>query len=125
MSSTVKYRAAVEPFGEMAPAFAAEGIVIFFGLEAPEELHDFAILIDHKELLSPVTPGDVIEIDGVGLSVVGVGDVANENLSNLGHLVVKFNGLEEPELPGDVSVAAQPVPDINIGTVVRILEGIS
>ena len=125
MSSTVKYEAPVVRIGDMAPAFAAEGIVIFFGMEAPEELHDIAILIDHKELVSPVQAGDVLEIDGEPLPIISVGDVANENLGNLGHLVVKFNGLEEPELPGDVSVAEQPVPTIDVGTVIRILEGTS
>lgn len=123
MSSTVRYEAVVQRIGDMAKAFADEGIVIFFGMDAPEELHDIAILIDHKELMSPVTAGDTLEIGGEGLAIVSVGDVANENLGNLGHLVVKFNGLEEPELPGDVSVAVQPVPPIEVGTVVRILEG--
>lgn len=123
MSSTVKYEAVVQRMGDMAQAFADEGIVIFFGMDAPEELHDIAILIDHKELLNPVQAGDVLEIGGESMPIISVGDVANENLGNLGHLVVKFNGLEEPELPGDVSVAVGPVPPIVIGTAIRILEG--
>lgn len=121
--STVKYEVRVLSVGEIATAFADEGILIFFGKEAPAELHEFSILVDHQGLDAPVEPGDVLEIDGHQIPIISVGEVANENLANLGHLVVKFNGLEEPELPGDVSVAEQPVPPVNVGTVMRILKG--
>ena len=121
--NTIKYEVTVVRVGDIASAFADEGILVFFGENAPEELHDIAILVDHKELLAPVEPGDILEIDGRGIPVISVGEVANENLGNLGHLVVKFNGLEEPELPGDVSVAVQPVPPVQAGTILRILKG--
>lgn len=121
--NTIKYEVTVLSVGDIAGVFADEGILVFFGEDAPEELHDFAILVDHKELLAPVEPGDILEIGGIQMGVISVGEVANENLGNLGHLVVKFNGLEEPELPGDVSVAIQPVPPIQVGTIIRILKG--
>lgn len=121
---TIKYEVTVLSVGDIAGAFADEGILVFFGEDAPEELHDFAILVDHKELLAPVEPGDILEIAGSQMPVISVGEVANDNLANLGHLVVKFNGLEEPELPGDVSVAVQPVPSVQAGTIIRILEGV-
>lgn len=118
---TVVYETEVTAVGPMAVEFAAEGILVFFGSDAPEELHEFAIIHEHSPNTRDVVPGDVIEIGGETFEVTGVGDVANENLRNLGHVVVKFNGLAETELPGEMSVAPGEIPDIQPGTLFRIL----
>ena len=117
---TTKYQTTVTTIGEMAAEFAAEGILVFFGPRAPEELHDFAIITGQSELASPVVVGDTIHIDDASFPVVSIGPVANDNIANLGHLVVKFNGLTEPELPGDVSLPAVGAPVPGPGSVIRI-----
>ena len=52
--------------------------------------------------------------------VLAVGTVANENLRNLGHLVLKFNGLSEAEMQGDVNVPEGAIPEIVPGTEIQI-----
>lgn len=117
----ITYETTVTGVGELASEFAAEGILVFFGADAPEELHEFAILTDHSGPPSqPVLAGDELEVAGSRFPVLCVGPVANDNIANLGHLVVKFNGLTEPELPGDVSLPAVEAPTIEPGTVIRI-----
>lgn len=118
---SVIFETEVVSVGPMATEFAAEGILVFFGTNAPEELHEFAILHEHTPNERDVSPGDVVEIGGVGFEVTGVGAIANDNLRELGHLVVKFNGLTETELPGEVSVVAGDVPTVEEGTLIRIL----
>ena len=118
---TITYQTTVTGVGQLAAEFADEGILVFFGSDAPEELHEFAILTDHSgPPARPVRAGDEVEIAGARFLVLCVGPVANDNLAGLGHLVVKFNGLTEPELPGDVSLPAVPAPTIEPGTVIRI-----
>lgn len=119
----VKYETTVTAVGPMAVEFAAEGILVFFGTNAPEELHEFAILHEHTPNEEDVIPGDKLAIDESEFTVTGVGDVANDNLRNLGHLVVKLNGLTETELPGEVSVTAGDAPNIEPGTDIRIIAG--
>jgi glucitol/sorbitol PTS system EIIA component len=118
---TTKYHTTVTSVGEMAAEFAAEGILVFFGPDAPEELHEFAIITTAAELAAPIEVGDTVHIGEIGFPVLSVGAVANDNLAGLGHLVVKFNGLTEPELPGDVSLPAVGVPEIVAGTEVSIV----
>lgn len=118
---SVIYETEVVSVGPMATEFAAEGILVFFGTNAPEELHEFAIIHEHTPNERGVSPGDVVEIGGVGFKVTGVGAIANDNLRELGHLVVKFNGLAETELPGEVSVVEGDVPTVEEGTLIRIL----
>ena len=116
----LKYETSVVSVGPMAIEFAAEGILVFFGEDAPEELHEFAIIHEHRPSSDDVVVGDVVEIAGVSFAVTGVGEIANENLRTLGHLVVKFNGFEETELPGEVSLAVGDVPEIGPGTQIKI-----
>ncbi len=119
---TVTYQTTVTGVGELAAEFAAEGILVFFGSDAPEELHEFAILTDHSEPPTrPVAAGDELEIGDSRFPVLCVGPVANDNIANLGHLVVKFNGLTEPELPGDVSLPDVQAPAIEPGVIIRII----
>ncbi|EGJ6122402.1 PTS glucitol/sorbitol transporter subunit IIA [Salmonella enterica] len=42
--------------------------------------------------------------------VTAVGSVAEQNLRELGHITLRFDGLREAEFPGTVHVAG-PVPD--------------
>lgn len=119
----VKYEATVSSVGGMAAAFAAEGMLVFFGPSAPEELHEFAIITDLGRLNGRVEAGDLLLVADQSSLVVGVGAVANDNIANLGHLVVKFNGLAETELPGDVSVVAGAAPDVEPGVRIAIVSG--
>ena len=65
--------------------------------------------------------GDVITIDETSFEVLAVGDVANENLMNLGHLNLKANGLHEAELPGDVNIPVVELPEVEVGTRITII----
>lgn len=118
-----KYHTIVTDVGEMAAEFADAGIFVFFGPDAPEELHEFAILTEASKLFADVEVGDVVVIGDAPYPTLCVGPIANQNLANLGHLVVKFNGLSVPELPGDISLPAVPAPAIKPGTVIEILGG--
>lgn len=115
-----KYRAEVVSLGEFAGEFIAEQIMVFFGTNAPDELKEHSIVHDHGDLASPVAAGDTITIGGESFTVHAVGTVANENLRNLGHFVLKFNGLTEPEMDGDICVDAKALPPIGPGTIVTI-----
>lgn len=114
------YESTVFAIGDLVPAFREQGMLVFFGANAPEELHDFCILhnVDHQE--DELKAGDIVSLDDSSYEVLAVGDVANENLMNLGHLNLKANGLTEAELPGDVNIAVQELPEINIGTKISI-----
>ena len=111
----LKYTATVTAIGPLTVEFVEAGILVLFGASAPEELQEFAIIHDGFDLAAPVAAGDIVKIDAASFNVLAVGDVANTNLANLGHLVLKANGLDAPELPGDVCVEAKPFPAVAVG----------
>ena len=118
-----KYETKVTQLGPLAQEFIDSGILVFFGSQAPDELAEFSILHNHQQLHADIEVGDTLMIDGKTFRILAVGSVANKNLASLGHLVVKFNGLTEPEMPGDVSVENVPLPLIKPGTIVKIVAG--
>ncbi len=118
-----KYQAKITAIGPYVSEFIDHNILVLFGDTAPEELAEFSVIHDGKELSGTLQVGDVVWLGDSGFSVLAVGEVANENLAKLGHLILKFNGESEPEMPGDVCVEAKPLPAIEPGLVIRIEEG--
>lgn len=117
----VVYSTTVTAVGELVSDFRNQGILVFFGEGAPEELHDFSVL--HKVEISHRAPivGDLIRINNEEFNVLAVGSVVSDNLLNLGHLDLKANGLNEAELPGDTNIEARPMPIINVGDKFEII----
>jgi PTS system glucitol/sorbitol-specific IIA component len=120
-AGTVHYDTRVQAIGEMIPQFREQGLLIFFGEMAPEELHEF--VIRHRPSVADAvpSPGDVIEFDGDAFTVTAVGDVVQDNLLKLGHFCLKADGSTTAPLPGDVCVEARPLPDLHVGSVMRII----
>ncbi|MFY8026409.1 MAG: PTS glucitol/sorbitol transporter subunit IIA [Aquiluna sp.] len=117
---TVLYKSSVTEIGELVPSFIAEGMLVFFGESAPEELRTFCIIhkLEHAE--GQVKEGDFVSIDGHEFEILSIGSVANDNLYNLGHLNLKANGNTVADLPGDVSIAKVDLPEVKIGTQIEI-----
>ena len=80
------YQVTIKGKGAMVDAFREEGIFVTFGDNAPDTLKDFCYSIDVNPVDGEVTPGCKLVIDGKEFKIVKVGEVANENLKNLGHI---------------------------------------
>ncbi|HVA88139.1 MAG TPA: PTS glucitol/sorbitol transporter subunit IIA [Candidatus Saccharimonadales bacterium] len=121
MTRTLKLRSRVVSIGDAVEEFRSAGVLVFFQEGAPDELAEFSVLHAATINLATVAPGDSLRLGAETFDVLGVGDVANENLANLGHLVVKANNRTEPEMLGDVCVDAKPLPHLNVGDEIEIL----
>ena len=62
--TVTKYETKVEQVGPLAQDFIDEGILVFFGMNAPEELTEFAILHHHTQLLQPIEAAAVVLVTG-------------------------------------------------------------
>ena len=116
----IKYQANITAIGPQVSEFVEAGVLVFFGQSAPSELAEFAILHDGTHLDDAVQPNDQLCLGTHTYRVLAVGEVANQNLSALGHLVAKFNGESVPEMPGDVCLEVAPLPEIQVGMSFRI-----
>ena len=73
------YSSKIVKLGEQSELFLAEGIVVFFGDNAPEELQDVAVVHELKPVNGDIAVGTTIELSGEVLKVTSIGEVANEN----------------------------------------------
>ena len=119
-TAETRYAATVTAVGEQVPEFIGQGLLIWFAEGAPEELHFFTVLHRPTVTTGGVRPGDLVRIDDKAFRVTAVGEVANDNMVNLGHIDMKANGVSEAPLPGDLCLEELPLPEPRPGTVLVI-----
>lgn len=115
----VKFEGQVVAVGPYVPEFIRSKILVLFGEDAPEELAEFSILHNGRPV-APLLEGDTFSIGTNHYRILAVGLIANDNLATLGHVVLKFNGLLEPEMPGDICLEARELLPIEPGMVLRV-----
>ena len=123
MSGTVRYSTTVTSVGPMVADFVGQGMLIIFGEGAPPELHDLCALHTPDVKDGGVQPGDLLMLDDEQFRILSVGDVANANLTALGHVSFKANGATTAQLPGDISVEEKQLPVLHPGSRVIIVAG--
>ena len=121
-AAQTRYATTVTAVGEQVAEFVTQGLLIWFAEGAPEELHFFTVLHRPTVTTGGVRPGDLVRIDDKTFRVTAVGDVANENMVNLGHMDLKANGAAEAPLPGDICLEELPLPEPQPGTTL-VIEG--
>jgi PTS system glucitol/sorbitol-specific IIA component len=117
-----RYATTVTAVGEQVPEFVGQGLLIWFAEGAPEELHFFCVLHRPSVTTGGVRAGDVVRIGDRSFRVTAVGEVANDNMVNLGHMDLKANGATEAPLPGDICLEELPLPEPRPGTEL-VIEG--
>jgi PTS system glucitol/sorbitol-specific IIA component len=118
----IRYATTVTAVGEQVADFVTQGLLIWFAEGAPEELHFFSVLHQPTVTTGGVQAGDVVRIDDAVLRVTAVGEVANENMVQLGHMDLKANGADQAPLPGDICLEKVPLPEVRPGSTL-VIEG--
>jgi PTS system glucitol/sorbitol-specific IIA component len=121
-AAQTRYATTVTAVGEQVAEFVTQGLLIWFAEGAPEELHFFTVLHRPTVTTGGVRPGDLVRIDDAEFRVTAVGEVANDNMVNLGHMDLKANGAAEAPLPGDICLEERPLPEPRPGTTL-VIEG--
>ncbi|CUH94569.1 hypothetical protein P22_0635 [Propionispora sp. 2/2-37] len=113
------YQTRVTNIGNSATAFLGEKMIILFKDNAPEELADYCILHSGNQVLQAVRAGDILRIGNQEYAILYVGDEVEANLSNLGHITLRFNGAKEG-LGGSIYLEDKVMPEIEIGDEIAI-----
>ena len=118
----VIYENKVKALGACVKEFEDSNMFILFGDNAPEELRDYCYSVSVNPINGTITAGQTLKIDENEYRITAVGEEAPVTLAGLGHCTVNFNGASAAELPGTICVESKPMPDIQVGTVIQILE---
>ncbi|ENG8187368.1 PTS glucitol/sorbitol transporter subunit IIA [Escherichia coli] len=107
---TVIYQTTITRIGASAIDALSDQMLITFRESAPADLEEYCFIHCHGELKGALHPGLQFSLGQHRYPVTAVGSVAEDNLRELGHVTLRFDGLNEAEFPGTVHVAG-PVPD--------------
>lgn len=118
----VIYENQVKGLGAFVEAFKEEKLVILFGDNAPDELKDYTYHISVNPVNGTIAAGQYLQIDNQEYKILAVGDEAPVTLAGLGHCSFRFNGSEVVDMPGSINVEDKELPEVKVGSVIRIVE---
>lgn len=119
---TVIYQTTITRIGQSAPDALSDQMLITFREGAPADIEEFCFIHCHGQMTGTLRPGARLEFAGHAYPVTAVGSVAGQNLQELGHITLRFDGHNEAEFPGTVHVLG-PVPnDIAPGSVLKFID---
>lgn len=116
----VIYQTKVNQLGPLVDEFYDEKMMILFKEDAPAELAEYCVLHSENHLTDEIQKGDTLWIDQTAYKVTAVGNAVNKNLSALGHITLKFNGEEEPDLPGTLVLEDKEMKKVQVGNTIKI-----
>lgn len=114
------YKTVVKAIGAESHLFKDENMLILFGLNAPEELRDYCYNIEVTPVTEDINVGQVLVIGTNRYKITAVGDVVVKNLSDLGHITIKFDSATAADLPGTLHVESGVYPIIDLETSISI-----
>lgn len=118
----VIYECKIKAQGGCAEEFRETNMFVIFGDNAPPEIKDYCYWIDLAPINGVIAAGQYLRVDGQSYRITAVGGEALVTLAGLGHCTFNFNGLTEVDLPGTIYVEEKPMPVIQTGTVIQIVE---
>ena len=113
------YTTRIIEVGPDAEDFLEENMAITFAGDAPEALRSYCYIIEKAELEGGLAVGQEVRIGDQHWTITAIGNVAETNLENLGHVTLVFDGAPEPRLPGAVHIGGVDAkPALAAGVVV-------
>ncbi|MGI6585652.1 MAG: PTS glucitol/sorbitol transporter subunit IIA [Gracilibacteraceae bacterium] len=117
----MNYKASITGIGEMALDFLDDNMIIVFNDNAPAELAEISVLHSIEPVSQDMKAGDILLIGSKEYKITAVGEEANRTFKTMGHCTFKFTGKTEVELPGQVEVEGEILPDIRVGDTLEII----
>lgn len=108
------WQSAVVHIGADAAELFEAGVYILFGTPVPDALAEVSLVHGgHQAEFVPIEAGDHLWIGDTELVLTEVGSMANDNLRQLGHIVVYLNAADQQLLPGAVKATGDlPAPAV-------------
>lgn len=116
------YESTFVSVGSSASESLEDAFLITFGEGAPQDVAEYCFI--HRNDINEVSDfgsGSLLTLGEQCYPVTAVGDVARENLRDLGHITVRFDAAGQAEFPGTVHVSGVPPENIVPGQKFRIL----
>lgn len=116
------YQTKINKIGSSVNEFLGEKMFILFGDNAPAELADYCLLINVNEIDGEIEKGSILAFNNKEYKITAVGSAVKQNLGSLGHITLKFDGSDTPELPGTLYLEEANIQAPEVGSLIQILK---
>lgn len=110
------YESTFVAVGPLASESLEDNFIITFGEGAPQDVAEYCFIhrndINNAEKLAI---GSLLTLGEQQYPVTAIGEVARQNLHELGHITIRFDGATEAEFPGMVHVVGIPPAQLKPG----------
>ena len=91
----------VKEIGILVPQFKEDKLIVLFGPAAPQELRDMSVIHEFEHLEEePLKLGGTIQVGDQTYTITALGNKANDNFKELGHISIYFQEPFDDVLPG-------------------------
>lgn len=118
----ISYESTFISMGASAADSITDNFIITFGEGAPEDVAEYCFI--HRNQINEndnITPGALLTLGDRRYLITALGQVACENLRDLGHITLSFDGAGTAAFPGTVHVEGTPPTVIELGQKLRVL----
>ncbi|AHG19005.1 PTS system glucitol/sorbitol-specific transporter subunit IIA [Chania multitudinisentens RB-25] len=98
-----------------------DDMLITFREGAPADIEEYCFIHQHGNTAGDLQVGGAMELGGHRYPITAVGAVASQNLRELGHVTVRFDGEAQAEFPGSIHVIGPTPTDIPLGSTLKFL----
>lgn len=92
----------VEKVGNIANELISNNMIVTFKRPVPKELENLCVILSNLNICDDIKGNDILCLCGTDYKIEYVGDEANKNLKELGHITLRFNNSDKDLLPGSI-----------------------
>ena len=119
---TEVFQAKVVRLGDMVDEFKSEKMMILFQENVPDELADYCVIHQNHKVMDVVKNGDTLFLGDAQYEIVYVGNQVQKNLTDLGHITLRFNdNCEGENLEGSLYLEDKTIAAVSPGDSIRIV----
>lgn len=112
---TILYQTRFVKVGAEARTTLEVGFLITFrDMANNQDMEEYCFVHTHSKLERPIAVGDTLVLGSHRYPVTAVGEVANTNLAELGHISIYFDGKDSANLPGAIHVNGSLPEDLDL-----------
>ncbi|HCM1945877.1 TPA: PTS glucitol/sorbitol transporter subunit IIA [Salmonella enterica subsp. salamae serovar 30:g,m,s:e,n,x] len=119
------YSLLITAVGKYVSASLEEQRLILFSDIISADIAMYCAVHQASELTAKILSGQIMKLNDAIYLVTAVGDVATENLKQLGHITLSFDGAVVAELPGTVHLSGTPPRNIQPGDRISFYEALN
>lgn len=109
------YKSKVVDLGKEVESFRNANMIVLFNKNVPSELKNYCVIHENEIMIEEdVKENYKFFINETEYKITAVGNMANENFMNLGHVTLVFDGKNEAKMPGNIHLEGSfQIPNID------------